>query len=260
MRRRQLIELEDLDWCPRAVRDGGTDWLAFMSNATKLFSPVAPLIRRAMDATGTDCVLDLCSGGGGPWLSLSETLARAGPVQVELSDRFPNVEAFLALRHRSNGRLGFREEAIDAANVPAHLPGVRTVFNGFHHFPPDLARAILADAVSKRRAIAIFEAISHRAVGFAGLPLQLPTILLLTPFVRPFRWSRLLLTYALPLIPGLVLFDGAMSALRVYLPDELRELVATVPDSRSFDWDIGVTPVPGVGMRLTHLVGIPHTT
>ena len=32
-----------------------------------------------------------------------------------------------------------------------------------------------------------------------------------TPFVRPFRWSRLLFTYVIPLIPLLVLFDGTVS-------------------------------------------------
>ena len=70
MRRRQLIELEDLAWFPRAVRDGGTDWLGFMANVTGMFSPVAPKIREAMRATGSTQIVDLCSGGGGPWLTL----------------------------------------------------------------------------------------------------------------------------------------------------------------------------------------------
>lgn len=259
MRRRQLVELEDLSWCPRAVRDGGTDWLAFMFNATKIFGAVAPKIRGAMQAAGTTSVLDLCSGGGGPWLTLQRALARSGPVKVVLSDLYPNVAALEAMRVRSGGRLEYVPSTVDATNVPRHLDGVRTMFNAFHHFRPDLARAILADAVAKRRPIAIFEASNHRAVGLAAMPLQLPALLLLTPFVRPFRLSRLALTYLLPLIPFIVLFDGTVSFLRLYLEDDLRELVAQVPGHEEFQWDIGTTRVGALPLGLTHLVGIPRT-
>jgi hypothetical protein len=257
VRRRQLVELEDLSWFPRSVRDGGTDWLAFMFTNAKPFAPIAPKIRAAMNATGTTNVLDLCSGGGGPWMTLVHELARSGPVNVELSDLFPNVRAFKAQQERSGGRLGYRKEPVDVTDVPSGLDGVRTLFNAFHHFPPETAASIIEDAVRKRRAIAIFEGINHRGAGLLFMPLQLPAILLLTPFVRPFRWSRLFLTYVLPLIPFLVLFDGTMSMLRLYLEDELRELVARVPDADTFDWDIGTTAVMPGGLGLLHLVGIP---
>ena len=258
MRRRQLVELEDLAWFPSAIRDGGTDWLAFMANHTGMFAAAAPHIRRAMDVTGTSEVLDLCSGGGGPWLTLEAALRKSGPVSVELSDLYPNVSAWRELSSRGGGGLRFRSEPIDATDVPATARGVRTMFNAFHHFPPDLARAILGDAVRKRRAIAIFEGVSHRAAGLAAMPLQLPAVLLLTPFVRPFRWSRLAFTYALPMIPFLVLFDGTMSMLRLYLEDDVRELLATVPDSESFEWEIGVTPTGPIRVGALHLVGVPR--
>ena len=48
---------------------------------------------------------------------------------------------------------------------------------------------------------------------------------LMTPFMRPFRWSRLLLTYPLPLVPLTCLWDGIVSQLRAYTADELVELV-----------------------------------
>jgi hypothetical protein len=259
MRRRQLVELEDLPWCPRVVRDGGTDWLAFMANRTKVFAAVAPKIRAAMEATGTPRVLDLCSGGGGPWLTLQPELARSGPADVVLSDLYPNARLRRDLARTSAGSLRFHDEAIDATNVPAEIDGVRTMFNAFHHFPPEGARAILSDAVTKRRAIAVFEATDSRAIGLLAIPLQLPLILLLTPFVRPFRWTRLLFTYVVPLIPGMVLFDGTASFLRLYLPDDLRQLVKEVPDHESFAWDIGSTRVRGMPVGITHLVGVPRT-
>ena len=260
MRRRQLIEIEDLVWCPRAVRDGGTDWLGFIANATRVFSCVAPKIRAAMEATATDHVLDLCSGGGGPWLTLQPELAKSGPATVVLSDLYPNIEALRRARARSHGTLDFHTSSVDAASVPVELSGVRTMFNAFHHFPPESARAILADAVAKRRAIAIFEGANCRALGAFAMPLQLPAILLLTPFVRPFRWSRLVFTYLLPLIPGIVLVDGTVSFLRLYLEDELHELVQQVRGHEQFQWDIGSTRTRGMPVGLTHLVGLPRRT
>ena len=177
-------------------------------------------------------------------------------MRVDLSDRFPNREAFEQIRDRSGGRLQFEARAIDATAVPPDLDGVRTMFSAFHHFAPDQARAILADAVRQRRGIVIVEGLDRRAVGLLAVPLQVPAIFLFTPFVRPFRWSRLWLTYVLPLIPLLVLIDGMISMLRLYLPDELRALVATVPDQETFSWEIGST-----GSRFAigrvYLVGVP---
>ncbi len=45
-----------------------------------------------------------------------------------------------------------------ALDVPESLRGMRTMFEGFHHFKPDHARKILADAVEKRTAIGLFDA------------------------------------------------------------------------------------------------------
>jgi hypothetical protein len=46
--------------------------------------------------------------------------------------------------------------------------------------------------------------------------------------------------------------------LRIYDPDELRELVASIPDEQSFEWDIGTQPVHGSPLGLTYLVGVPR--
>ncbi|MFK7985755.1 MAG: class I SAM-dependent methyltransferase [Sandaracinaceae bacterium] len=259
MRRLDVIELEDLSACPRAIRDGGTDWLRFAAEFTGAFDPVAPKLRAAMDAGGVDRIVDLCSGGGGPWNRLEPVLRQSGDVEVTLTDLYPNEDALAHARARSGGRLKTRLEPTDATDVPASLPGVRTLFNGFHHFNPAQARAILADAVDKRQPIAIFEGFHHRALGMLMVWSQVPLVWLLTPLVRPFSLTRLLLTYVVPAIPFIVWFDGTMSMLRLYLKDELREMVESIDGHASFDWDIGTTKIPGVPLgHLTHLVGTPR--
>jgi hypothetical protein len=197
-------------------------------------------------------------GGGAPWLTLQRALAESGPVNVVLSDRYPNVETLGGVCARSSGRLRLHVDAVDATEVPSELAGVRTLFNSLHHFTPEIATQILVDAVRQRRAVAFFEGVNHRGVGLLAVYLQLPAILLLTPFVRPFRWSRLLLTYAIPLIPLLILFDGTVSILRLYLEDELRELVAAVPGGEAFEWDVGAIGVGGSSIGLAYLIGVPR--
>jgi len=258
MRRVHLLEIEDQAWCPRPVRDGGTDWLHFMANTHKAFNAIAPRLRDAMRRAGVDRIVDLCSGGGGPWLALAPVLEQSGRVEVQLTDYYPNLPALRRICTASDGRIGYRAERVDATDVPAALDGVRTIFNGFHHFRPRDAQAILADTVRKRRAIAVVEGSDSRLLGIIFILLMPLMMLAMTPRIRPFRWSRLLLTYVLPAIPLLGLFDGIVSMLRIYNPRELREMVAGIPGADSFDWDIGTQPVKGSPIGLTYLIGVPR--
>ncbi|MBB5501154.1 class I SAM-dependent methyltransferase [Paraburkholderia sp. MM5384-R2] len=258
MRRLHLLEIEDQPWCPRAIRDGGTDWLHFLANTLKGFNVIADKLREAMRRVGNDRIVDLCSGGGGPWQTLAPLLAQSGRVTVQLTDFYPNRAACERVSAGAAGRVTYVSEPVDAMDVPSGFDGVRTMFNAFHHFRPDDARAILADAVMKRRAIVIVEGADQRVLGIVFI-LAMPLMMLaLTPLIRPFRWSRLALTYVLPAIPLLCVFDGIVSMLRIYNPDELHEMVASIPDQQSFEWDIGTLPVHGSPIGLTYLVGVPR--
>jgi hypothetical protein len=85
--------------------------------------------------------------------------------------------------------------------VPKNLTGLRTMFNAFHHFAPGSARLELESAVQARQPVGIFE-IPERSllvmVPFLFTPIFVAFV---TPFIRPFRWKRLLWTYVVPLIP-----------------------------------------------------------
>lgn len=257
MSRLHLIELEDQPWCPAPVRDGGTDYLQFTEEVGNLLGPMAPKLAQVFQRTGTTQVIDLCSGGTGPWLPLLKDLETHGAkVEVLLTDLHPNEAAFERAQVRSGGRIRGLNQSVDATNTPKTLRGFRTLFNAFHHFRPEQGKAILADAVRRREGIAVVEAVERKALPLVSLLPSPLFVWLVTPFIRPFRWSRLLLTYVLPLIPLLVLFDGIVSCLRIYSPDELRALVAELGDA-GYDWDIG--QVKGKGpMHLTYLIGTPR--
>jgi hypothetical protein len=80
---------------------------------------------------------------------------------------------------------------------------------------------------------------------------------LMMPRVRPFRWTNLLFTYFVPLVPLMVLWDGVVSCLRTYDVRELRALVESVSGGERYDWEIGElagkAPIP-----VTYLIGVPR--
>jgi hypothetical protein len=251
-----LVELEDLSWFPNIIRDLATDYLEFMEAKLKLHEPVIPLLSEALQESGTDTVVDLCAGGGGPVVALEKALRAAGaPARFILTDKFPNLPAFERLQRDHAAIEGYREP-VDATAVPAHLTGFRTVFNAFHHFTPADARAVLRSAVEARQPIGVFE-IPERTIPIVIATALLTPILVLfaTPFIRPFRWTRLLFTYPVPLVPLTCFWDGFVSQLRAYTPDELLRLTTDLGDS-GYRWRSGKVRLQGSAAHLTYLIGL----
>lgn len=250
--RLQLIEIEDQSWCPDVIRDTMTDFLCFLMETFTPYRAAAAILARSLAALGERQVVDLCSGGGGPWLDLSERV----PTAVRLTDRFPNHRAFVRLGAASGGRIVGEPEPVSATAVPARLDGFRTLFTALHHFPPGEAHAILGDAVRAGQGIAAFEATSRTPLALLGILFLPLLVLLFTPFIRPFRWSRLFWTYLVPVVPLAVWFDGTVSCLRTYRPEELRELVQDL--QAGYEWEIGRVWSAPLPARVTYLVGLPR--
>ena len=257
MKRVHLFELEDQSWFPATIRDLATDYLHFIETALKLDGVLVPLVERALRASGATRIVDLCSGGSGPLPTLIARLSDRGlPVTATLTDLYPNIHAFEQIAAASDSRVTFATEPVDARAVPASLTGLRTIFNGFHHLAPDDARSVLHAAASARQPIAIFE-VSERSARTIPVVLTPLVVWLVTPFMRPFLWKRLLWTYPVPLVPLTCLWDGIVSQLRAYTVDELRGLTA---GSASMRWDIGQAPIAGGHGRLTYVIGVPATS
>lgn len=255
MNRKPWFELHDNPHFPSFLRDMVTDGLEHTWNTLGSYQSIAPLLRRAVAESGAQQIVDLCSGGGGPWLSLVHELqnAHGHSPGVTLTDRFPNLAAFERTRAISGGRIQFSADPVDARAVGANLPGFRTIFSSFHHFTPEATRAILADAFEKREGIGIFELAQPKARTII-LCFGMPVLnWVLTPGMRPLGWRRVLWTYLLPVIPFTLWFDGILSCLRSYSLSDLRELVRGL-EAPDYRWQTGEA---GTGKaRVAYLVGI----
>lgn len=259
MQRVHAIEIHEQPACPAVIRDGLTDVLQAANRVLGVDRVVVAPLAAALERTGDRRVVDLCSGGTGPWMWLGRRLAaRLGrPVEVLLTDRFPSRSGRERVEAAARPSMVYPDLPVDATAVPRGLDGFRTMFNAFHQFPPDDARRILADAVAARRGVAIVETLSRSPIDLVhslALPLVVPILALLA---RPFSWGRLLFTFVLPVLPFAVAFDAFVSCLRTYDRAELEALVASLGDV-GYDWTFGSAwTIPGIA-RAHWLVGVPR--
>jgi hypothetical protein len=156
-------------------------------------------------------------------------------------------------------KVSYLPESIDATSVdPTVVCGFRTLFTSFHHFEPDMATELLSDAVRSGEGIAVFEFTRRHPVALLSFFLA-PWLI---PFSLPFHgrrgWRDWLWTFPIPILPLVVLFDGLVSCLRTYSPEQCLELASVADPDGRFDWEAGVKFSLPAGM--TYLVGTPRRT
>jgi hypothetical protein len=256
LRKPLFFEIHEQPWFPRFLRDQITDALQFVLEFGDIYKPIFPRLRAALAESASRTVVDLCSGAGGPWISLRARFEHeAGlPLDILLTDKFPHAGSVRGAGAGGESRIHFHPDSVDATHVPENLKGFRTIFTSFHHFNPVQARAVLQDAVANRQSIAIFEATGRGPLTLLSLLLVPIATLLLLPFQRPLRWSSLIWTYIIPVIPFVIFFDGFISCMRAHSLEDLAELTRGLPENYKWIWGedrSGRLPIP-----ITYLIGL----
>lgn len=257
MSRLHLFEFEDQAWFPSFLRDYGTDFLQFLANKSKMYQPIIPILQKGLEKSDNYQIIDLASGGGGGILWIDKELKKTNPeLNILLTDYYPNLSAFEYTKNQTDN-INFISTPIDARDVPKELKGLRTQFLSLHHFKEDDARKILQNAVDSDNPIAIIEAQERSFLSILAMIFSPITVFLVTPFIRPFKWKRILFTYIIPIVPLFVLWDGVVSSLRTYSVKEMQQLVDSLKNKDNFDWEMDrIKSGPGV---LLYLLGTPKT-
>ena len=251
-----LFEVEDSPLLPSLIRDMMTEYLHWVMDMSGPYDPAAARIAALLQASGTNRVVDLASGGAGPWPRLLPrvTVALGAAPQVTLTDLHPNVGAFSRVEQETRGAIRGYSQSVDATSVPPALTGVRTMFTGLHHLAPGQVRALMRDAAAQRQPLVAFELTQRTPFGVLLMFASLLLVLGSAPFIKPFRLERLLLTYLVPILPLFIVWDGVVSALRSYTLDELRGFAVEMATA-GYEWEAGERA--GGMMPVTFLVGRP---
>lgn len=261
MRRVHLFEFTDQAWFPELLRSSALAFLETMyrlsREASRLF---ATKILEVMQETNTFEITDLASGATGPILHITQELRqlRGEQTGVTMTDKFPAHSGMEKVAAFNDPMIRYLSQSIDATNVPEALSGIRTIFGAFHHFAPDLASKVLRDAFEQRRSIVIFEVAARKfplLLSSCFLPL---IVVFITPLIRPRRVSQWLLTYVIPILPFVIAWDGFVSVLRTYTPDELREMTKDL-HAVDYRWEIGELAVKGVPVKVPYLIGVAQS-
>jgi hypothetical protein len=252
----QLFEFHDLAAFPSAWRDMLTDIMSFFALRFHVFRPIIPKLAQLARALDNPRLVDLCSGAGGPALAVWRALGSGPerPLPIVLTDKYPNLAAFRRAAQVTGGAVSYIEEPVDATDVPSALCGFRTLFASFHHFRPATAQAILGDAARKGQGIGVFEYTERNLLVWA-LPILLTPVFcwIVTPFLRPLTWRRVLWTYLVPVVPITGLWDGLVSCLRTYSAQELRDLTEDI-GCPGYTWESGRVRSFGA-CHVTYLLG-----
>jgi hypothetical protein len=263
MRRFHLFEWEDQPWLPIVFRNFITDHLCHLLTQKMRKSVnqgVAERLKPLLVSAGSKKIIDLCSGAGGPLLKIRRILAEdlGNPIEVVLTDLYPNVDAFKQREAEGEGAVKACYESTSAFDVPSDLHGLRTLFSALHHFKPEDARRLLTDVVRKRQRIAVIEPLERTTRMLLLMVLYVAwQSFVWTPFVGKMSLQRFLMTYVIPLGPAVILWDGLVSVLRTYTPEELLGLADSV-GATDYKWEVGRFDMPGpfgVLMPTTYLIG-----
>lgn len=258
--RLQLFEFNDLDWVGTDVRDTVVEslsrGLSWGRTLTGLVQPFAEFL----EAAGTDRVLDLCAGAGGPAQILTREFRHAGrePPELLLTDLFPRAGAWQRLvAEEPNVCAHFG--AVDATAIPAEVGAgrARAIINAFHHFPRAVAERVLADAIRARSPIWVSEPFERNPLMFLSFAPFGLAALLANPVLTPERTlGKAVLSWGvLPLTLGISAWDGFVSTLRVYEHPELLEMVR--PFAADYRWEFG-TYRYALGGKGYYFWGVPR--
>ena len=133
MSRVHFFEIADFKWFPQFLRNYLTDFLQFLSNKTKMYKPIIPILEKGLELCKTNQIIDLASGGGGGILWLNSELLKSKPdLKILLTDLYPNINAFNHTINKAKN-IEFIHNSVDVKKVPKNLKGLRTQFLSFHY-------------------------------------------------------------------------------------------------------------------------------
>ena len=228
MKRKNLHQISDQAWFPKHLKqlvDEFLSWFVVQVNATK---PFIPLFEKALSFSDKKVLVDIDFSTGAGMESCRHLLDPTVQVETIAYD-------------------GFRVEK----------EGVYVIINALHKLSPDQVIELLGKIAGSGKSVVAVEGNNDNWWQAIGMTLFVPlAVFLSAPFVKPFRWTRLLFTYLIPVLLLIIPLDGIIALFKLYSPKDLNELTdqLKVP---AYNWESGKKD-NGRGGKIIYLMGLPE--
>ncbi len=200
-----MKELEDYSWFPSILRNFQTAYIGFVVSTFNVYGVFTTYIKSLPLELGA--LTDLCSGSGEPAIGIFKQSNCFS--HLVLTDKYPNSLA-VNIPH-----ISYNNQSVDIREMEFRKDTYYTMFNAFHHFT-EKEKVNMAKKIQASGSTAfVVEILEPTLLCFLKVFFS-TTIgcLLLTPFVYPFSWTRLLFTYLIPVNIFTITYDGMVSVLK----------------------------------------------
>lgn len=196
-----MRELEDNKWFPEVFRRHQMDFLSMLATKFKLYLAVTDDVNALLEKDTSNQGTDVCSGSGGPVLSLLHNH------NTLLTDLYPPKE-----RIKFPDHITYYPQPIDITKELPPGEGLITMFNSIHHFSQEEQENILKKIGDSERPFLAAEILQPRLLTLVKVILT-TTIghWILVPLMKPFSFTRIFFTYLIPIHTITILIDGIIS-------------------------------------------------
>ncbi len=225
MKRKQAPQITNAKWFPNFLTRCVHEFMTWFVNKVNAAKPFIPLIEEGLQHEERIVVINKKCGAG------FETVDRL------LDEKIKRV-------------------FVDADNFTASEEGLYLSVNSFHQFSVDEAKDILKQIAENKQPVVVVEGNNDSLWQVFGMTVIVPlTVLFTAPFVKPFRFERILFTYIIPVLPIVTFFDGFMALFKLYAPKDLDELTTSIK-AEGYSWRTGKLD-NGRGGKIIYLIGYP---
>ena len=225
MKRRHVPQFTNQTWFPKLLKTCIFEFMTWFVGKVKAAQPFMPVIERGLKQTTNQQIINIDS---------------------QLGAGFETVQPFL-------------DETVSTKNIlfknfNTSEKGLYLSVNAFHQLRPNEAKDLLTKIAKSGNPIAIVEGNNDSLWQVVGMTIFVPlTVLLTAPFVKPFRFGRIIFTYLIPILPIVTLIDGFLALFKLYAPVDLDELTASI-DVENYNWESGKMD-NGRGGKIMYLLG-----
>lgn len=227
MKRKQITQIINTSWCPKFIKKLVAEflsWFVVKVNATK---PFIPLIESMVNDAHSNQIIN---------------------IDFNIGAGIESVKPYL--------KEDIQIKSIPISDFNTDTKGVYLFLNSFHQLNVKQAKEILSQIVNSKNPIIIVEGNNDSLWQVVGMTVFVPlTTLLTAPFVKPFRLTRLLFTYIIPVLPLIITIDGCIALLKLYNPKDLLELTSSI-NAPNYKWKADKND-NGRGGKIIYLTGKP---